>query len=222
MNILSISDVIIPFIYSPQVRTKFAKTDLVIGCGDLPYYYQEFILNMLDVPLYFVRGNHDKRVEHGEAGMRSAPDGAIDLHRRVVFHAGYILAGVEGSLIYSGGDFQYSQAEMWAHVWSLVPRLLINRIVYGRYLDIFVTHAPPRGIHDREDLTHRGIDAFRWMIQTFRPAIYFHGHVHIYSPDEITETRIGSTRLINSYGFRETSVPDQRQIKTGLRASRKT
>jgi Icc-related predicted phosphoesterase len=222
MKILSISDVVVPFIYSSQVRTRFQGVDLVISCGDLPYYYQEYVLNMLDVPLFFVRGNHDKMIEYGQAGTRSAPDGGTDLHARVIRHNGLLMAGVEGSLRYRDGDFQYSQYEMWVHVFKMVPALLMNRALYGRSLDIFVTHAPVKGIHDHEDLTHRGIIAFRWLIQTFQPAYHFHGHVHVYRSDETTETIVGSTRVINTYGFRETVIPDYRQIKTGLRASRKT
>jgi len=222
MKILSVADVLLPFIYSPQVRSRFAGVDLVIACGDLPYYYQEYILNMLDIPLFFVRGNHDKLVEHGQAGQRAAPDGGLDLHLRAVRFKGLLLAGVQGSLRYRPGEFQYSQFEMWENVWTLVPRLLKNRILYGRYLDVFVTHAPPRGTHDLQDLPHRGVNAFRWLVQTFQPAIHFHGHVHVYRPDTDVETMVGRTRVINTYGFRETEIPDYRLIKTGLRASRST
>jgi len=222
MKILSISDVLVPFIYSPQVRARFKDVQYVISCGDLPYYYQEYIISMLDVPLLFVRGNHDKRVEHGQAGVRKAPYGGTDLHGRTVNFDGILFAGVEGSLRYREGDFQYSQAEMWLYIVQLLPSLLWNRAVYGRYLDIFVTHAPAFGIHDREDLPHRGIKAFNWLINAFQPAYHFHGHVHVYRPDEITETTVGRTRVINTYGFRETILPDYRQIRMGLQASRKT
>ena len=52
MKILSISDVVIPFIYSAQVRSLFADVDLVVSCGDLPYTYLEYIISMLDIPLF--------------------------------------------------------------------------------------------------------------------------------------------------------------------------
>jgi Icc-related predicted phosphoesterase len=41
----------------------------------------------------------------------------------------------------------------------------LNKLKYGRYLDILVTHAAPRGIHDAEDWTHIGIKAFNWLIK---------------------------------------------------------
>jgi Icc-related predicted phosphoesterase len=82
----------------------------------------------------------------------------------------------------------------------------MNRSRYGRYLDIFLTHAPPAGIHDAPDLPHQGIRAFRWLISTFQPSYHLHGHVHVYRPDSVIETRLGKTRVINSYGYREVEI----------------
>ena len=203
-RILSLSDVVVPFIYSPNIRTRFNGVDFVIGCGDLPYSYQEYVISLLDVQLFFVRGNHDKEVEYTLAGQRQYPQGGIDLHRRTIKFKGLLFAGVEGSLRYRRGPYQYTQAEMWNNVFALMPGLYRNKLTEGRYLDIFVTHAPPRGIHDKEDLTHRGINAFRWFIKVFKPAYHFHGHIHIYRPDAVLETRFEETCVINTFGHRET------------------
>jgi uncharacterized protein len=201
-KILLLSDVIVSFIYSPQVRHRFPDINLLIGCGDLAYYYLEYVLNALDIPCFFVRGNHDKIVEYSIEAQRTAPAGAVNLHRRVINHQGLLLAGVEGSLRYRNGPFQYTQSEMWAHVLSLAPALFINRMRYGRFLDVFVTHSPPLGIHDMPDLPHRGIKAFRWFIQVFQPAYHVHGHIHLYRPDTIIETNLKQTRVINGYSYR--------------------
>lgn len=207
MKVLCLSDKIIPFIYSPAARQRFADIDLILGCGDLPYYYLEYILSVLDVPLFYVRGNHDLSLEISpDAFERSSPHGAIDLHGRTARYQGLLIAGVEGCLRYRPGSFQYSQQEMWWHVLRLAPRLLLNRILYGRYLDVFLTHAPPSGIHDATDLPHQGITAFRWLITAFRPAYHIHGHVHVYRPDAVVETRLGSTCVINAFGFREVEI----------------
>jgi len=203
MKALVVSDVVTPLIYSPQIRQRFSHINLVFGCGDLPYYYQEYIVSLLDVPLYFVRGNHDKEIEYGSGAIRRAPGGGIDLHRRVINYRGLLIGGVEGSLRYREGPFQYSQFQMWKHVISLIPMLFKNRVLYGRYLDVFVTHAPPIGIHDQDDLTHRGIEAFRWLIKVFKPAIHLHGHIHVIMPNTITVTHVDHTTVINGYGFRE-------------------
>jgi Icc-related predicted phosphoesterase len=212
---LSLSDVKRSLVYGSQIRTQFSSVDLVIGCGDLPYYYLEYVISMLDVPLLFVRGNHDKKIESTEVGHCSAPAGAIDLHLHALSVNGLLFAGVEGSLKYSRGPFQYSQSDMWFHVLQLVPAMIINKARYGRYLDVFVTHAPPKGIHDKPDLPHQGIDAFRWLLQLFKPAYHFHGHIHIYRPDEKTETRFERTRVINTFGFKMTEIESkERDPKT--------
>ena len=73
MIILSVSDTLVPHLYSPLIRANFQHVDCVIGCGDLPYYYQEFIVTLLNVPLYFVHGNHDPRVEYSKHSECTAP-----------------------------------------------------------------------------------------------------------------------------------------------------
>ena len=203
MKILSISDEVVSFIYSPRVKERFGDVDFVLACGDLPYAYQEYIISLLNIPLYFVHGNHDPELEYGAGKPRSYPFGGINLHRRIVRNHGLLLAGVEGCIRYSRRTlYQYTQREMWGHVLSLLPGLLFNKAIYGRYLDIFITHAPPKGIHEGKDWTHQGIRAFRWLLDTFQPRYYIHGHVHRYRPDTIVETQIGSTSILNTYPYR--------------------
>ena len=174
MNILSISDKVISALNNPEIRERFSAVDVVIACGDLPYYYQEYIINKLHVPLYFVRGNHDQLIEYGVDGARQAPRGGIDLHRHIAREGGNLLAGVEGCIRYNQrGNFQYTQSEMWGHVFRLVPGFFQNRLLHGRYLDIFVTHAAPWGIHDKPDWPHQGVKAYNWLIQTFKPKYHF-------------------------------------------------
>jgi Icc-related predicted phosphoesterase len=66
-------------------------------------------------------------------------------------------------------------------VLGLIPALLWNKLLRGRYLDIFVTHSAPEKIQDDTDLPHRGIRAFRWLIKVFKPRLHLHGHVHLYT-----------------------------------------
>jgi Icc-related predicted phosphoesterase len=95
---------------------------------------------------------------------------------------------------------------MWSHTLALVPGLLINKLTQGRFLDIFVTHAPPKGIHEGSDWAHQGINAFRWMLQVFQPAFHFHGHIHYYHPDGPHQTRLGKTMVINTYRYKITDI----------------
>ena len=203
---LAVSDAIVPFIYSPRIRERFSRAKLLISCGDLPYYYLEYIVSMLDIPFFFVRGNHDQAIGYISDQKKVEPRGGINLHRKVVSSGGLLLAGIEGCLRYRDGPFQYSQTEMWEHVFSLVPGVILNRVRYGRFLDVLVTHAPPHGIHDQPDLPHQGIRAFRWFIATFKPAYHFHGHVHVYRPDATTETNFDKTRVVNTFGYGETLI----------------
>jgi uncharacterized protein len=202
IKVLLLSDLVVSFIYSPHIRLRFPDVELVIGCGDLAYYYLEYVLNALDKPCYFVRGNHDKVVEYSLETQRTAPAGAVDIHRQVVNYHGWLMAGIEGSLRYRFGPFQYSQAQMWRSVFHLMPGLFVNRMRYGRFLDVFITHSPPAGIHDMPDLPHQGIKAFRWFIQVFQPAYHFHGHVHVYRPDTPVDTIFNQTRVMNAYSYK--------------------
>lgn len=205
MNILSISDKKVPNLYSPQVKDRFGHVDFVIACGDLPYYYLEFIISSLNKPLFFVRGNHDPEIEYGEKISYSHPRGGIDLHQRVICSENILLAGIEGSIRYKErGLYQYTQSQMWLKTIRLLPRLFFNRLFYGRFLDIFVTHSPPWKIHDQDDLPHQGIKAFRWFIRTMGPKYHFHGHTHVYRPDTVIVTKFHHTKVINTYGYRET------------------
>jgi hypothetical protein len=204
MKILAVSDIELDMIYSPLIAQRFKDVDLIIGCGDLPYYYLEYMISMLNRPLYYVRGNHAPRFfEEGTGGERTSPWGGIDLHRSVRRDSsGLLMAGIEGSLNYNNGRYQYSQGQMWSMIFAMIPRLWFNRIVYGRYLDIFVTHAPPWHIHDKEDLPHQGIKAFRWFLRVFQPTYHLHGHIHIYQQYDITDSVYCNTRVINTYGYK--------------------
>jgi len=203
VKVLSISDTIIPFIHSPAINEKVQDVDFVIACGDLPYYYQEYIIKQLNVPLYFVRGNHDPLIEYGSGEERKGPRGGVDMHLHIVREDGFILAGIEGCIRYNRGHFQYTQVEMWGHLLHLMPGLLLNRLLYGRYLDILITHAAPWGIHDKPDWTHQGVRAFNFLLRLFKPKYHFHGHNHIYETDKIVETQVGDTLVINTYGYRQ-------------------
>ena len=84
----------------------------------------------------------------------------------------------------------------------LTPRLLINKIRDGRYLDVLVAHSPPFGIHNGEDHIHVGFKAFLWLMKVFKPRYLVHGHRHIYNPAEITKTQFFDTEVINIYPYK--------------------
>ncbi len=202
MKILAVSDVELGLLYNASVADRFHDVDLILSSGDLRYSYLEYLVSMLNVPLYYVLGNHANQVEQTVAGPKRSPDGGVNLHMRFRRYEKLLMAGIEGCVQYNNGPFQYSQAEMWALAFRLVPGLLVNKILFGRYLDVLVTHAPPLGIHDLDDRPHVGIRAFRWLDKVFQPAYHLHGHTHVYRNDVITKTRLGKTTIQNVYGYR--------------------
>jgi Icc-related predicted phosphoesterase len=206
MNILSLSDRVIDHIYSQSVKDRYPDIDLVLGCGDLPYYYLEFVVDVLNVPVFYVRGNHAPLKEFSEHGEREAPWGATNLHRRTVNHKGLLLAGFEGSVRYRPGPFQYTQFEMWLMVFAMIPKLIINRVLFGRYLDVLISHTSPWRVNDQEDLAHHGFKAFRWLLKVFKPAYHFHGHIHNYEGNKNHETKFQESRVINTYQYRRTTI----------------
>jgi len=202
-HILAVSDVELPYIYTAVTRGTFKHIDFIISCGDLPFTYLEYILTLMDRNLYYVRGNHAPAIQ----GFKSEPEGAQNLHMNTfVTNDGILIAGIEGSLVYNYGPYQYTQAQMWAMVYQLVPKLMINYLRYGRFLDIFVTHAPPWKIHDQPDQAHQGVKAFRWLVESFQPKFHLHGHTSNYLSRQKMVTQLGKTTIIHINGYKEIEI----------------
>lgn len=203
MNILAVSDKVVPYLYTAYVREQHPDIDLIVGCGDLPFYYLEFLVSALDVPLVYVRGNHDTVPQYAMNGrVLYDVQGGIDLHGQVMEVEGLLFAGLEGSMRYRPEvPLMYSESEMAWEVLRLVPLLLWNRARYGRAVDVLVTHSPPFQVHDREDRAHTGFRIFHRLIRRFQPRYLLHGHVHVYRPDVPRVTRYGDTTIINVYPY---------------------
>lgn len=208
MRVLVVSDKVEPILYSAGIQRHVGKVDFVISCGDLPHYYLDFITSMLGRPMYYVAGNHAREVEYqsgkGETWQAvTEPAGAINLHGRVAREGTLLMAGLEGSIRYNSAPrYQYTQSEMWLNVYRLAPRLLLNRIRYGRFLDVLVAHSPPWKIHDQEDRPHQGFKSFLAFMRWFKPRYLLHGHIHLYRRDVTTVTRYGRTDVVNVYPYR--------------------
>lgn len=211
MQLLTISDEIVPAIYSLNLRQRLPHVDCILSCGDLPYYYIEFVLTTLQVPCFFVYGNHDgtQYLENGEE--LTGPRGAVNVEGRIVRHGGLSIAGLGGCLRYKpDGAYMYTDAEMMRRTWRLVPWMLFNHYRYGRYLDILITHAPPFGIHNGPSYPHHGFKAFLWLMDRFRPRYLIHGHVHLsYGYDSGVESTYAATTVLNTAGYRVIELEQQ-------------
>jgi len=193
MKILCVSDQIDPLIYTNSLKQRYADVDLILSAGDLPMDYLDFIVSVMNKPLFFVIGNHHT----GDSGYYSS--GGIHADTRVRFEQGLIVAGLGGSMRYNRGENQFTDLQMYIRTLKLLPALVYNRLRRGRYLDILLTHASPRGIHDREDKCHRGFKSFLWLMRAFKPKYLVHGHIHLYDLGEVRTTRYCETMVINAY-----------------------
>ncbi len=204
MKILAVSDRVLDRFYTSNVRERVPGVELIIGCGDLPYYYLDFLISALNVPLVYIHGNHDGGPQYTvDRGVMTGVRGAKEIHGRTINIDGLLLAGLGGSMRYRPrAEHMYTESEMRTQMVRLIPRLLWNRRRFGRYLDILVTHSPPFGIHDRRDLPHTGFKVFLTLMQMFKPRYLLHGHIHIYSQDYPRVTKYEETTVINVYPYR--------------------
>ncbi len=199
MKLLAISDAVEPFLYGAGLSGYASGVEAVVSCGDLPFEYLEYIVTLSGAPLYYVRGNHDPDEE------AKAPGGCVPLDGRVVdVGDGVVLAGLAGSRWYSGGPNQRTERAMRRRAHSLSARISLRKLSGRGRPTVFVSHAPPLGLGDREDPAHAGFESFVGLIDRHEPELWLHGHVHLYGPEdrENRETRRGKTRVVNVYGHR--------------------
>lgn len=213
MKILTVSDDVKRQLYNLKFKENFHDIDLILSCGDLPFYYLEFLVSMINVPLYYVFGNHHTRPMITANGVEvQSPGGCVNVDNRVVEYKGLLIGGFEGCMKYNYGPKQYSDFEMWRKVQKMKPLLWKNKLLHKRYIDIIITHAPPYGIHDKPDLCHRGFKSFRTIIEKYQPRYFIHGHIHRYNLHDAWKTEYHNTTVLNTCGYQilefdETALP---------------
>lgn len=213
LKILCISDKIDPLIYSNNIKSRFNDIDLILSAGDLELKYYGFIVSSLNKPLLFVFGNHNLKslrqyrnkydqlnIEKSDIIKNLLPGyGSIYLGDKVKTIKSLLVAGLGGSIKYNNGPNQFSEFEMVLKIFKILPKLVINRVFHGRWLDILLTHAPPRELGDREDRCHRGFKIFRTFLKLFKPRYLLHGHIHLYDINASREIQFMETKIVNIY-----------------------
>lgn len=202
MKVLAVSDYLEPLHCDLPHGAALAGVELILSCGDLPPDYLSSLTRAFAAPLYYVRGNHDLRLE------AALPGGCLDIHARIVPFGGVTILGLEGSHWYNGGPHQYTEAEMRTIIRHLRPQLRRQKRV-----DIVVAHAAPRNIHDAEDPCHRGFQSFRRLIERYRPRYFLHGHIHGRFADPAERiSLIGGTRVVNCAGHYLFEIDEESEV----------
>lgn len=231
MKILCISDQVDPIIYSNSVKERFSDIDIVLCAGDLPMEYIDFIVSNLNKPTYFIFGNHNLQEYHfyhkseklqSQQYVLEHSHGAEYLGFKVKKTENLLIAGVSGSIRYNKGKNQYTDREMKLKLIKMIPALLFNKLRYGRFLDIFLTHATPKNIHDKEDPCHQGFRCFRWFLKRFKPKYMIHGHIHLYDAQDVRVSKYLDTIIINAYSHFILDTDNPPQIKNIILETKKT
>lgn len=212
MRILCISDTTRSLAFSPNVREIYKDVDLILSAGDMPLESYDYASTMLNSDLCYVYGNHNLKdfrkamkmetmhiIRHEEQYAQKFYGFMIDGKCYRDSKSGLLIAGLGGSMAYNGGDSQYTEREMKMRVLKLIPSLIYNKMKYGRYLDILLTHAPPYALGDGPDLCHRGFRTFVSFIDRFCPKYVIHGHVHLSDMNAERVLERGETKIINVY-----------------------
>ena len=192
MNILVLADQKSKYLYDFYEPDKLKDIDLIISCGDLPANYLSFFVTLCNVPLLYVKGNHDGKYE------TAPPEGCICIEDDIYVHQGIRIMGLGGSMEYiPRADNQYTEQKMRKRLWKLQYKLWKHK-----GFDILVTHAPARQVNDLEDLPHRGVEVFRTLLEKYTPKFFFHGHVHAnYSRNFKRVDTYGKTTIINAFEY---------------------
>src|SRR6516162_8938507 len=139
--VLAVSDEVDDALLADPHAVRAAE--LIVACGDLPFEYLGRLMNMLNVPLVFVPGNHDPDI----SGYRTSRAG-------LPLRAGLRAAGLGGCRRYSDGPNQYTEWQQARRARALTWRARWRGFRDGRSVDVLLTHAPPVGAGEGDDPPH--------------------------------------------------------------------
>lgn len=188
MKILLVSDEESKYLWDYYKPGKLDGIDLILSCGDLSPDYLSFLVTMGKAPVLYVHGNHD------DIYRTRPPEGCECIDGKIVKIGGLRILGLGGSQRYSKGDHQYTEKQMQMRI-----RMLCYQLKKHKGVDIVVTHAPVRGLGDDDSQVHRGFEAFRSLLEQYKPKYWAYGHVHLrYSNRHQRLIRYQNTTLINA------------------------
>lgn len=181
MNILAIAD------RNPNINILDVilenRIDLVITLGDLT---REDILQLelvTNIPKIGIYGNHDSGTYMPELGI-------WDMHLKTWDFQGLKFGGFQGCVRYKDNPqaIMYTQ-EQAAQMMTGFPKV-----------DVFISHCPPRGINDEEEVAHQGFDGLRTYLDLNKPKVWLHGHT--YPTEETIVKQHYDTRIEYVFGYK--------------------
>lgn len=189
MKILVISDEESNYLWDNFQKDKLEGAELIISCGDLQSHYLSFLATFSNVPVLYVRGNHDNKYD------LNPPDGCICIDDTIYVHNGIRIMGLGGSMRYKPGSDQFTEKEMQRRI-----RRLRRKIARHKGVDILVTHAPAYRLGDGDDLPHQGFQTFLDFMDQYSPRFLLHGHVHLnYGRGQKRYSKYKDTHVINGF-----------------------
>lgn len=181
MNVLAVADRNPHINYDEVIRDN--RIELVITLGDLTREDLLPLQQITHIPKIGVYGNHDSGTYMDELGI-------WDMHLKIWEFGGLKFGGFQGCVRYKADPtaIMCTQEEANAMM-QIMPAV-----------DVFMSHCPPRGINDEDEIAHQGFDALRTYIDTYQPAVLLHGHTY---PTEETVVRLhGKTRIEYVFGYK--------------------
>ena len=85
MKILAVADEESAALWDYYEPEKFQGVDLILSAGDVKAEYLEFLVTMTNLPLLYIRGNHDDRYKY------RAPEGCICIEDKLYNYKGRTL-----------------------------------------------------------------------------------------------------------------------------------
>ena len=153
--------------------------EIIATLGDINGLYLKQITEAFpDKKCIGVLGNHDTKGQLSIYGPK-------DIHGKITNINEISILGLEGSVRYKENNKAplYTQME------------IINLCNSLNFADIVLSHNSPFGIHDKEDIAHRGFQGLLNYIEKHSPKYCIHGHQHI----DIETTHL-ETRIIGIHG----------------------
>ena len=207
--------------WNEATAKRLADVSFILSAGDLRPEYLEFLVTMLNVPLIYVRGNHDGIYdEKPPEGCENADGSIVEIEcGRGSSQQKVRILGLGGSMrYYDTASDMYTEREMEERIRKAERAIRKRRIkdallTHGRStghtgagsipaFDILLTHAPCRGYGDMEDLPHRGFECFNYLLNKYSPQLHCYGHVHqAYGEMKRSMRHPSGTLLINGSGY---------------------